>query len=544
MRFLTRSLMGLFLLTLTFGLLGLAGKTMFDAYEQRQSRGPGQNQNRERVFSVEVATVTPGDEAPIITTFGEVISGRTLEVRAAAGGELVRLSENFREGGFVRKGELLFQTDPANSASRLAITENELAEATADLADARRQRTLAVAEVAAAEGQLALRKRAMERQDSLRSRGVGTDAAMETAELATASADQTLLSKKLSLSNAEARIARMETMLERRKINRDEAARVLADTEVRAEFDGVLAEVSVVLGRLVNPNERLGNLIDPDALEVSFRISNAEFQSLAQSEEGLKGAQVSVRLGGDLLFTAQIDRVSAAVGEGKTGRELFAKLGSTAMVTVRPGDFVSVTLTEPPVSGVARVPATAVSNAGEILLIGEGDRLEAATVEILRKQGDEVLIYANDIADRQIVLARAPQLGAGIKVKPRSRGDRSLVAREFVDVTPERAAPLIAMLEKSTVIPKAVQERLIKSLQDGRIAKEALDRMEARLATAGEGAEIETVQVAEDKRAQMIAFIQNNGRIPADRKTQIIETLKQDRLPKAMVDRITQRMGG
>lgn len=543
MRFLTRSLMGLFLLTITVGLFGVAGRTMFDALEERANRGSGPQRDRERVFAVEVLTVQPGTETPVIATFGEVISGRTLELRATAGGEIVRLSDNFREGGFVSAGELLFQTDPANAESRLAIADNELAEAKADLADALRQETLAQEEIRAAEAQLDLRKRAMERQDNLRSRGVGTDAAMETAELAAASAEQTLLSKKLMLSNAEARIARMQTMVARREINRNEAIRVLSETTVRADFDGVLADVNVVLGRLANANEKLGNLIDPNALEVSFRVSNEEFRSLSQRDAGLQGAEVAAALGGDVAFTGQIDRVSAAVGEGQTGRELFAKLGSTSMLSVRPGDFVAITLTEPPVSGVARIPASAVSNTGDVLLVGADERLETAKVEIVHKQNDEVLILAESIAGRQLVVARAPQLGAGIKVRARAVGDDTLQEREVVQISAERAAPLIAMVEKSTRMPKAVQERILGTLRAGQINKEALERLEARLPSAG-GQDQETVEVTADKRAQMIAFIEANARIPADRKTQILEALQQERLPKAMVDRITQRMGG
>ncbi|MBC6441935.1 MAG: HlyD family efflux transporter periplasmic adaptor subunit [Rhodobacteraceae bacterium] len=424
MRFLVRSLTGLFLLTLTLGFLVLAARTVFDAYEQRQTRPNGPPRDQERIFSVEVMQVEPGIRSPVIMTFGEVISGRTLELRATAGGEIVRLSDNFREGGFVREGELLFQTNPANAKSRLAITENELDEAEADMADAQRMKTLAIAEVRAAESQFALRKAAMERQDNLRSRGVGTDAAMETAELATAGAKQALLSKRLSLSNAEARIVRTKNMVERRKISRDEAARMLADTEVHAEFAGVLAEVSVVPGRLVNANEQVGKLIDPDALEVSFRVSNDEFASLSTSDAGVRDTDLRIGFGG-AEFTAQIDRVSAAVGAGKTGREIFAKLGSAPMLTIRPGDFVSVILTEPPVADVARIPATAISNFGDVLLIGTGNRLEAARVSIVRKQGDDVLIKVGDIAGRQIVLTRAPQLGAGIKVRPQTLEDHT-----------------------------------------------------------------------------------------------------------------------
>ena len=428
MRFISRSLMGLMLLTLTFALLALAGNSIFSAYKDRSSGGFGNRQARERVFTVEVAEIKLAAHAPEIATFGEVISGRTLELRAAASGQLVQMSPNFREGGVVTKGEILFQTDPANARSKLRITQNELAEAKADLIDARRNLALAEDEVKAAENQLALRKRSMERQDSLRERGVVTDTAMETAELAVSSAEQSLLAKRLSLANALAKIARSETLVDRRKINAQEAQRILNDTTVTAEFDGVLSNVSSVLGRLVNTNEQLGQLIDPNALEVSFRVSGDEFRALSAANGGLQSAKVQISITNwDIGFTGQIDRVSAAVGAGKTGRELFAKLSNAAEIGIQPGDFVSIALREPPLENVAKIPASAASTNGDVLLVGEGNRLEDARVTILRKQGDNLIVRADALAGKQLVLARAPQLGAGIRVEPRSPGAPKIV---------------------------------------------------------------------------------------------------------------------
>jgi len=84
----------------------------------------------------------------------------------------------------------------------------------------------------------------------------------------------------------------------------------------------------------------------------------------------------------------------------------------------KPGDFVRVEVVEPPVNGVVRLPASALGSDGEVLLIGEGDRLEALPVELVRRQGDDVLVRAAGLDGRDVVKARTPLLGAGIKVNP------------------------------------------------------------------------------------------------------------------------------
>jgi multidrug resistance efflux pump len=98
--------------------------------------------------------------------------------------------------------------------------------------------------------------------------GVGSAAAVEDAELAAATAEQAVLSRRQAEAQAEARATDAETALERSRIALAEAERQLAETTLMAAFDGVLAEVDVAAGRLVSRNERLAQLIDDTALEV------------------------------------------------------------------------------------------------------------------------------------------------------------------------------------------------------------------------------------------------------------------------------------
>ncbi|MBL4751757.1 MAG: HlyD family efflux transporter periplasmic adaptor subunit [Amylibacter sp.] len=420
MRFMIRGLFGLFLAALTVALI-LAAVTVITASLKKEPAGAGHgNGARERSFTVNVATVTPTKATPIIETFGEVISGRTLELRAASGGALVQMSENFREGGVVRKGDLLFQTDPATAYANAQLSQAALDEAKAEISEAEEAFGLAGDELKAAEHQYALRQQVLTRQTSLRERGVGTETALETAALAASAAQQASLVKRQALANAKARINRAKIALSRNRINDDEAARVLAQSSVIAKFDGVLSDVTGDLGALVNAGERLARLIDPNALEVSFRISNIEFNHLTQNDHAINQVKVFVRFDGiDTEINATIERVSAAVGEGQTGRELYASLDVAKIATVRPGDFVAVRLEEPALDNVVVLPATAVSATGEVLVLGQDDRLEVVSVSVLRKQGDQVIVAIGDLSGREVILERAPQLGEGIKVEPR-----------------------------------------------------------------------------------------------------------------------------
>lgn len=496
MLFLRRSLTGLFLLAVTLALLALAVETLRSAVEARRAgadRGPPA---RERVFAVNVVTPEAGTVTPLLTAFGELRSRRTLELRAPAGGVVTELAAGFEDGAEVTEGQLLLRIDPADAEAARALAEADLRRAEAEERDALRMLALARDELAAAEAQAALRAQALERQRSLAARGVGSEAAVETAELAAAAAEQAVLARRQAVAQAETRRDQAATALARQRIALAEAERRLADTALHAPFSGTLADVSVVAGGIVAPNERLGRIIDPEALEVAFRLSTAQYARLLDAEGALLPLRVEVVLeatGFGITATGRIARVSGAVGEGQAGRLVYARLEG-APRGLRPGDFVEVRVEEPPLEGVAVLPAAAVGPAGSVLVLGAEDRLEEVAVEILRRQGEQVIVPAAGIAGRQVVAERAPMLGAGIRVRPipapsagAAGGGAAAAppgeeeAPALVELSPERRARLIAYVEGNARLPQAVRARLLAQLAEERVPREVVARIEAQM---------------------------------------------------------------
>ncbi|TCP44497.1 efflux RND transporter periplasmic adaptor subunit [Rhodovulum marinum] len=485
MRFLRRSLVGLFLIAVTVGLLAYAGYSVSSAIQARLNDSPAQRPARERVFAVNVATLTPQTITPVLTAFGEVRSRRTLELRAEAGGRVVALHPAFEEGGHVAAGDLILRVDPATAQWALDVARTDLAEADADLGDAERTLDLAREELAATEDQARLRELALARQEDLRARGVGTDAAVEDAALAASAAKQAVVARRQSVAQAEAALATARTALERARIRLEEAERDLADTELRAAFSGTLSDVTLVEGGLVTANERVADLIDPDALEVSFRVSTAQYSRLLDDRGQLRPAQVTALLdvfGADLQATGRLTRESGAVAEGQVGRLLYASLDTAP--GFRPGDFVTVRLEEPPLDRVARLPATALNAAGQVLVLAEGDRLEAHAVELLRRQGDDVIIRAPGLYGREVVAERSPLLGAGIKVRPLrpAEGAGAIPDEpEMVELTPERRAALIAFVEGNPMMPQEAKARVKAQLEQEKVPARMVERIESRM---------------------------------------------------------------
>ncbi len=486
MRFVMRSMVAIFLLAVTLAVLALAGHTVYSGLQARWADKTVPRMARDRVYAAPVLAVAAGQVVPEMQVYGEVRSRRTLEVRAPRAGRVVWLAEGFEDGAAVAEGQVLLRLDPSDARAALNLALSDRVRAEADARDAARGRDLARDELASAQAQADLRRAAADRQRTLRERGVGSDAAVETAELAAQQAEQAVLSRRQAVAATEAQVDQAAVALDRLAITIAEAERALAETEVVAGFSGRMSDVAVVQGGLVSQNEKLGQIVDPEALEVAARISTVQFARLVGPDGTLRPAAVRAELdlpGMPLAAEGALARSGAVVGGGQAGRVIYATLGATP--GFQPGDFVTLHIPERPLDDVVVLPATALGNDGTVLVLGEGDRLGSVLVALERRQGDEVILRSPLLDGREVVMERTPLLGTGVRVRPIRQGEAAARAAEvpaadLVELTPERRAALIAMVEGNQRMPQEMRTRLLAQLAQDRVPAQMIQRLESR----------------------------------------------------------------
>jgi biotin carboxyl carrier protein len=479
MRFLRQSLVGVFLASLTLALLFVAVQIVTGAVQEVLTRENEQPKARERVFAVSVRPAVFETVTPNLEAFGEVQSRRRLELRAALGGRVVSLADDFEDGGTVTTGEVLVELDPADAQSALDRAKSDVLDAQFEERDAERSLLLAQDELKSAEAQAELRERALQRQRDLESRGVGATASVEEAELTAAAAQQSVLARRIALAQAESRVDQATTLLARAGIAQEAAERDLEDMTIRARFGGTLTDVTLVEGRLVSANEKLAELVDPNALEVAFRVSTAQFVRLLDEDGELISAPVTISLevtGTDLTATGRISRDSGSAGEGQTGRLIYARLEDAS--GFKPGDFVTVTVQEQPLAQVVRLPSSVLDAAGTVLVLGADDRLEALPVQLIRRQGDEVLLRGKGLEGREVVIGRTPLLGSGVRVRP-LRAEAG-ADPDLVELTDAKRAELITHVEANEDMPEAEKTRMLGQLEEAKVPASLVRRIENR----------------------------------------------------------------
>ena len=490
MNFLLRSFLGLIILSITLGFLIFGSLVLIDALKKRSEKSDNRRFQKERVFAVNVETLNKQIASPKILSYGEIYSKRMLEIRPLVSGRLDYVSEKFVEGGYVKSGDILFRLNQKDYLNELEIAEIDLEDTKAQLSEAISKLDYANLEFEVSESQLNLRKNALDRQTQLAESGLITSSQLENTQLAYSSSKQQFLNKQNLVKSSKNAIDKLKIQLKRRSISIDKAKRNLDETEIKAPFDGIIASVNILPGSVINKNEKLGTLLDPNSLEVMFNLSANEFARVIDKDGKLLNLDITAYLklsNKDIPFIGKIERINPEIMNIGSGRKLFASINLGENKTLRPGDFVVLEIKEPFLKNITVLPSSAVTIDGKIFILEEDNRLKEIEVTILRRQGNEVIVSGAP-TDKEYVMQRSPQLGNGLKIKPLRKKDREISNsvnlsknNELVTISPEKQKKLINILDKLDRMPKSVKDRLYEEINSGKIKAKTLKRLEKNM---------------------------------------------------------------
>ena len=490
MNFLLRSFLGLIILSITLGFLIFGSFVLIEALKKRSEKSDNRRFQKERVFAVNVETLNKQIASPKILSYGEIYSKRMLEIRPLVSGRLDYVSEKFVEGGYVKSGDILFRLNQKDYLNELEIAEIDLEDTKAQLSEAISKLDYANLEFEVSESQLNLRKNALDRQTQLAESGLITSSELENTQLAYSSTKQQFLNKQNLVKSSKNAIDKLKIQLKRRSISIDKAKRNLDETEIKAPFDGIIASVNILPGSVINKNEKLGTLLDPNSLEVMFNLSANEFARVIDKDGKLLNLDITAYLklsNKDIPFIGKIERINPEIMNIGSGRKLFASINLGENKTLRPGDFVVLEIKEPSLKNITVLPSSAVTIDGKIFILEEDNRLKEIEVTILRRQGNEVIVSGAP-TDKEYVMQRSPQLGNGLKIKPLRKKDREFSNsvnlsknNELVTISPEKQKKLINILDKLDRMPKSVKDRLYEEINSGKIKAKTLKRLEKNM---------------------------------------------------------------
>ena len=474
-----------------FGLIlifiGYTVTSLTSSSSEKDRRYSSKRKGAEREYTVFTDKITRTKEVPVINSYGEVKSWRTLEIRAPVVGKISEVAGIFRDGSMVVEGDFLFSIEDTEYKDNFSMAKTDMRDAESDLVNSKTLFELSKLDLKAAEKEKAIRLASFKRQEKLKSNGVISETIFEQSSLSLTNAEKLLIAKKNSLVQAENKILKAEVLLERKKVAYDLAQRQLRDTKFFAPFTGILDQVNAVRGRLISSNERLGAILDPKALEVVFPLSDVQYARITDKEGGFIKLNVeysSGRLEKKNVYSGAIERVGGRVNTGNTGRQVFASISGSNPVFLKPGDFVNVKVFEPELKGIAKLPLASLGSNNTILLVNDDLRLEKIKIDVVRFQENHILV-SNAPFDKKFVTKWSPQLDTGVKVKVIENSNDAEGVKpaenESIKLSVEERNKLINAIENNKWIPKDVKKRLVKQLNQELVPKKVVDRLRKRM---------------------------------------------------------------
>jgi RND family efflux transporter MFP subunit len=357
---------------------------------------------------VEVVNVEQRD-VPIFGEWIGTLDGLVnADVRAQVTGYLLR--QSYTEGGFVKKGQLLFEIDPRPFQAALDQAQGQLAQATAMLANAE-----------AVQGRTQL--------DVNRYTPLAKEQAASQQDLD--NAVQNNLAAKATVETAKAQIQTSEAAVETAKIN-------LEFTRLVAPIDGIAGQAQLQVGALVSPSSGpVTSVSTVDPIKVYFTVSEREYLDWSRRYYPTETTQTAAH---------RSERFQLILADGSTypregtfyfrDRQVDVNTGSIRLAALfpnpenllRPGGYGRVRVAVRVQKDALLVPQRAVAQlqgSYQVAVVDGENKVSIRTVKVGDPIGQEWIVLEGLKPGERVVAEGVQKVRPGMRVNPKPFGQEA-----------------------------------------------------------------------------------------------------------------------
>lgn len=376
------------------------------------------------VYTVDTIIAEAGTHQPILTLYGEVLAGRSVDLRSLVNGPVVMINDKLKAGGTVEKGDPLVEIDGFEFVGALREAKANETETKARIDENMARISMEQSRLASAKDQLELAKSDLARIKKLRARGAATEKQLEERQLILSQRAQAYDQSELNIIAENAKLAQQQASLERFAWKIEQSERNLKDTILRAPFSGTIRSNQVEIGKVVGANDVVVSMYQTDNLEARFVLTDERYGRLQSDSEGLVGRPLEVvwNVGGkDYVFKGSIDRIGAEIASASGGIEIYAKVKTNNVnIALRPGAFVEIRIPDHAFEYHLRIPDTAIYG-GDTVYVVVDKKLQARQVDIAAYDDEDAIISSGIGAGDEILVTRLAEISNGLRV--RKEGD-------------------------------------------------------------------------------------------------------------------------
>lgn len=402
----TKRIIPLFILA-----IGIAGFILLKATRPE----PEAANARERSWLVDVITVEPGTQTPVLPLYGQLVAPEQTTISAPLPGRIG--SRPVREGQRVTEGELLVALDDADIRPLVTQAEADVKDLQAQLAA---EQVRYANDREALEGEKAIlnsARRQFERTQSLVSRNLSSQEALDAASDALVRARLTVTSRQRAVDEHPSRLQSLQARLARAQSGLASASRDAERATVTAPFDGIVTDIQVAEGDRVSQNARLLTVYPDQGLELRARVPNMFRAELLRALES--GVLLEARTE-DGLHRFTLSRFAGT--SDPAGTEVILTLKGEAG-GLRPGGLLPVALERPPQKDAIAIPYSALYGSDGVYRMTDDSRMQRVNVKRLGEATGangkrQVLVSADGLeAGDSLITTHLPNAMSGLKVE-------------------------------------------------------------------------------------------------------------------------------
>ena len=357
-------------------------------------------QPQARPLEVEVVRVEQRD-VPITKEWVGTLEGLVnAQIRPQVTGYLLR--QNYKDGSFVKKGELMFEIDPRTFQAALDQAKGQLANAEQQLAQAEANQVKAQLDV--------------NRYIPLAKEQAVTQQDLDNAVQGNLAAQAQVRAAKAQIDAAKAQV--------------DAAQLNLGFTKVVSLIDGIAGIAQAQIGDLVGPTSLLTTVSTVDPIKVYFPVSERGYLDyVKENPDAAKRAAQETQLALQMILAdgslyPHKGRFSFADREVdvKTGTLRLQGLFPNPGNILRPGQFARVRAITTTKKGALLVPQRAVTElqgSYQVAVVGKDNKVEIRPVKVGERVGPQWIIEEGLKPGERVVAEGIQRVKAGMTVNPK-----------------------------------------------------------------------------------------------------------------------------
>ena len=381
---------------------------------------------------VEVANVEQKD-IPVYREWVGTLDGLVnAAIRAQVTGYL--LTQNYAEGSFVKKGQLLFEIDPRPLQAAADQARGQLAQANGQLAQAQAQFEQSNAQLASAEANQRKAQFDENRYTPLAKQHAVTQQDLDNAVQNNMSLKAQIKVAAAQVAAAKAQIQAASAAVEAAKATLEAANVNLGFTKLSAPIDGIAGEAQIQIGNLVSPATNAVTTVSTlDPIKVTFAISEQEYLRLTKQRKPtdpvppleliLADGSVYPQEGKFAFTGRQVNQSTGAIQV--TG--LFPNPGNV----LRPGQYGKVRVAVETLHDAVLVPQQAVSElqgSYQVATVDQDDKVGIQPIRVGEQIGSSWVVQEGVKPGQRVIIEGIQKVSPGMRVSPKMAHSMAKVA--------------------------------------------------------------------------------------------------------------------